>query len=371
MRSTTWTVRAMVGVIGTLSVVGCQSGQQTAQVGDQAFADAAAGNVRLASASGQPDNQPDNGHREMPTPTKDARFTIFCQSYGGEGHQDLARQVRDVMMAKTNYKKWYVVHGAEESTLYYGFYAAVGRTDGPDAAEGGRAMADLNAIRTLHDSRGVRLFSNSLPVPIDSPDPTANPAWDVARTGAYWSLEVGVFKDTADRKQRAVEAVAEFRAIGVPAYYYHGPHASSVCVGAWPRAAASEVGGDGLQTYDPDAVLLVTPTPVTDDYRRKLGANIQAVAPHVEPVDPDMIQMLRAYPDHFVNGSTMMKRDAAGKPTNVVLEHSALIKVPPSPKGALDRTGGGAVAGLAPTPGLAMPRPAPAGSGRLRSLADN
>ena len=271
-----------------------------------------------------PDDAKDYG--DMPTPPKDARYTIVCQAYSGPDHAEQARQVRDVLRRATPLHKWYVVHEADNSKLYYGFYRTVGR-DKDDMAEGERAKADLDAIRELHNSNGVRLFSQCLPVPIDAPDPAANKAWDITRSGGYWSLEVATFKDSADRKERAVEAVADARKQGIPAFYYHGDHASSVLIGSWPKAAATLVTPESSNP-DPDSVVVVTPAALPDAVRQKMGSNVEAVTPHVEILDPSLAETMRQYPDHSVNGFTLMKPDAHGQPTNVAAEHSALVMVP-------------------------------------------
>ena len=52
-----------------------------------------------------------------------------------------------------------------------------------------------------------------------------------------WSVQIAAYEGSTQRKKFAVDAVRDARAEGVPAYYYHGPSISSVCVGAWPRAA--------------------------------------------------------------------------------------------------------------------------------------
>ena len=324
MRNSAWRGRMTAGLLASAAagLAGC--GGTTAGDKDVDFTPPPRPSV-APPAPGAPAATPP-GYVDMPTPPADARFTIYCQAYEGPDHQDNARKVRDLLRTATPYHKWYVVHGEQESTLYYGFYRTTDRRDPTDAAEGERAMADLTAIRTLHDSRGTRLFSASLPVPIDSPDPAANPAWDVTRSNGYWSLEVGTFKDSADRKLRAVEAVAEARKAGYPAFYYHGPHASSVCMGAWPKAAASEVTVEEQNT-NPDQPILVTPNRLSKSFADKLDPNIQRGAPHVEPVDPSMIQMIAAFPAHAVNGYAMMKPGADGKPTDVPVERAFLFKI--------------------------------------------
>ncbi len=382
-----WRARtAAVGVASMLVVAGGCAGPATTS--DAAF-DAAAnahpvsgvrppaavpspGNTVLASdhsPAATPVSTPApvvDAFSDMPAPPKDARYTIHCQDYTGPDHQDVARQVRDLLRANTSLRKWYVVHGNQQSSLYYGFYRTTDKRDPADADEGERFVADLDAVRTLHDSRGNRLFAASLPVPIDSPDPSANPAWDITRSGGYWSLEVGVFKDTADRKQRAVEAVAGFRKLGADAYYYHGPHASSVCIGAWPKAAAAEVGTD-VQNVDASRPLIVTPQPLTEKYKQGLGDGVQTAAPRVDPVDPSMVAAIQTYQEHWVNGASLHKVDpATGQPTDVLIEHPFLFVIPASTEASLPTLDTASAA--SPTDAAVQPAAPDKGLGQLKGL---
>ncbi len=330
--------------------------------------------VKIKQAGGAgPGSAQQADFSEMPTPPAGAQYTIYCQAYAGPDHQNVARGVRNVLRANTGMDKWYVVHGDQQSTLYYGFYRTLDKHDPADAREGERALADLDAVRTLHDSRGVRLFSASLPVSVNSPDPAANPAWDLTRSGGYWSLEVATFKDTPDRKLRAVQAVAEARREGHDAYYYHGPHASSVCIGAWPRAAATEVGTD-VQNVNPDEPIVVTPSPLTAAYKEGLGKGVQTAAPRVDPVDPSMLAAIAAWPAHAVNGFTMMKPDAGGGATDVPLERSFLFVVPNATDVAVAANDEALptvdIGGVPGRTGSEVAPPARAGSGQLRSLDD-
>ena len=356
---------AVASALLLTAAVGCADGPKAAddQVDYAAKArkaDAAPGSGGAAKLAGQFD--------EMPTPPADAQYTIHCQDYAGPDHQEVARRARDLLRANTPLGKWYVVHGDQQSTLYYGFYRTVDRTDRVDGAEGQRAINDLDAIRTLHDNRGDRLFPASLPVPIDSPDPAANPKWDITRTGAYWSLDVATFKDTPDRKLRAVEAVADARRLGYDAYYYHGPHTSEVCIGAWPEKAAIEI-DTAMQNIDPTRPLLVTPTPLAPGGMAGLDPNIQTVAPRVDPVDPSMIAAIGTWQTHAVNGYVRMKPDpVTHQATNVPMDRAFLFKVPAAGTGA----DGGSLdtANAAPDTAAPVAPPAEAGSGQLRSLDD-
>jgi hypothetical protein len=266
---------------------------------------------------------------DTPIPPKDAQYTIFCQLIQGPDHVERSRQLRQALRQSTSMKDWYVIHASEQSTLYYGFYRTMDPRDPADAKEGERAIHDLKTIRAMIDTNGMRPFSASLPVPIDSPDPAANPAWDLARTGGYWSVEIGIYKDNPRRKQAAVDAVRDARAAGIDAYYYHGPTSSSVCVGCWPREAVREVDA-AAQNNDPDKPLLVTQTPLEGEMAQALEQKgVQAAAPQVEYVDPTVPDTLNRYPEHSVNGEvhTFIIRDPATGQKRTVPEHSRLVKI--------------------------------------------
>ncbi|HSV15035.1 MAG TPA: hypothetical protein VLI90_12320, partial [Tepidisphaeraceae bacterium] len=81
---------------------------------------------------------------DMPVPPKDALYTIYCQILSGPDHIERSRQLRLALRNSTSLKDWYLIHGADQSTLYYGFYRTIDPRDSKDADEGKRAIHDLN-----------------------------------------------------------------------------------------------------------------------------------------------------------------------------------------------------------------------------------
>jgi hypothetical protein len=317
---------------------------------------------------------------DMPAVPRGALYTIYCTAVSGPGHIEESRLMRQSLVSGTKMKDWYIVHGNDKSTLYYGFYRSVDPRDPSDAAEGKRAIADLNSIRGMTDNNGYRPFATSLPVPLDSPDPAGNPAWDLSRSGGYYSLQIAVYKDSPDRKEAAVEAVREARAQGIEAYYYHGPVASSVCIGAWPREAAREE-DTAAQNNDPNVPLLVTNVPLPEDTVKQWSdRGVKAVAPTLEPIDPSMLQAMEKFRTFAVNGEVMMRPGTdptTGKPTRVPTP-SYLVKVPHPDDNADSGTpmasdGGNASPSETPS-GLPTATPADqqpaAGVGQLKSLGE-
>jgi hypothetical protein len=302
---------------------------------------------------------------DMPTPPADAQYTILCRDFPEPTHVQDSRDAQHVLLETTKMNKWYIVHASDHSTLYYGFYRTIDQRDPKDGAEGKRAIDDLNAIRTITTPDGTRLFSASLPVGIDTPDPEANPAWDITKSTGYWSIEIAAFANSPDRKQRAVQAVRDARADGVEAYYYHSPTASSVCIGSWPKEAAIEITPADMNT-DQDRPLFVTNTPIDPAVEREYQKqNIQTAYTHVDIRDLTLTSTLAKYPDHSVNGFSMHERDPlTGAQTDKVIEHSFLFKIPH--KDPLD-TIATPTAPIAPPPTQHNDQP---GVGHLRSLGD-
>ena len=322
-----------------------------------------AGNSTSANSSKQK-----LGDSDMPVPPADAQYTIRCQTYAGPDHAQQSRLVVQQLRANTTLKDWYVVHKSDSSTLFYGFYRTIDTRDPKDAKEGQRAIKDLNAVRSMADSTGFHPFSASLPVLLDSPDPAADPKWDLLRTGGYYSLEIAVFKDSPDRKEAAVEAVNAFRAKGVEAYYYHGPVASSVCIGAWPQSSAQEI-DPSQENTDPNTPLVLTVNPLGDDAVKQLAQKgYKAIAPRIDPVDPTMIQAMRQFPTHAVNGVIGRRiTDPATGETKVVQNASFLVKIP-KPEDNPDQSNTPIVDTTAP-PVDSRPVAQP-GVGQLKSLGE-
>ena len=267
--------------------------------------------------------------KDMPDVPKDAQFTIFCKVFAGTDHVQQSREAQHQLFETTkDLQKWYVVHSDDHSTLYYGFYRCIDPRDPNDATEGKRAIDDQNKIRGIATASGIRLFPESLLVGIDTPDPQANPAWDLTKTGGTWTVEIGSFT-TPDRKVKAVAAVKEARDSGIEAYYYHGDTASSVCVGAWPAASAVEITSDS-QNNNPDVPVVITNDPLAKNIKDQYEKNgINPISSHVEIVDLTLTAALHKYPLHATDGSTKYERQdpVTGEGINPI-EKSFVCKIP-------------------------------------------
>ena len=305
----------------------------------------------------------------------DAEWTIYCATIPGAAHISQATQLRDQLVKNTGMRDWYVVHGPSESTLYYGFYKSMGEN----------IKATRAKIDAMTDTSNGRPFKNALIVELTAPDPEAPPQWDLANApaGMVWSLQIAAYDGSPHRKKFAVDAVRDARAQGVPAYFYHGPSISSVCIGAWPAQA---VRGDMEPAFnDPDErrplaeimaqqpgdlILLPPGMPAVNKDLRINNRHVRAVSPHLEAVDPTLLGTMKTYPYHYRNGDAEgMKTKAGLKP-----KPSLLVKIPRRDTSLLNGAGlAGAGQDLPPVPApqpAAERKPAP-GYGKLRSLEGN
>ncbi|MGC4031575.1 MAG: hypothetical protein QM754_07555 [Tepidisphaeraceae bacterium] len=253
-----------------------------------------------------------------------ARYTIVCTSFTGAGHVQSARQSKENLVRATGKNEFYIIHDEAQSTLYYGYYRERDRV--LDPAEAGRSLRDLEYLRSLVQN-GQRIFS-PLVVPLPTPDPIAPPEYDLAKVDAdkdpndptrrFWTIVIAdysndVIIDGKGRKQIVIEAVTEARKMGIEAYFYNGPHSSSVCIGAWPRKAIREQEADIAQT--PEALadngqeLLVADRRLTDgemEEIKKTGRDIKVMEKKVEVDDPSLLQIWSKYKDYSLNGNIEM-----------------------------------------------------------------
>jgi hypothetical protein len=242
-------------------------------------------------------------------PPKDARFTIFCLSINGPNHTERATQAKLLWQQATGRRDWYVIHQDDQSSLYFGYYSYV--SDSQHAKESARAVSDRQMIQNLKDSVGDYPFAHAILMPLSAPDPTAPPEWNLVNSKGYWSVEIASFRGTPlpgspDRKTAAVETVRDMRAHGIEAYYYQGEAVSSVCIGAWPKEAIQQP-EENFHNNDPEKSLMIVPEQLAhvlpDSATDKAGNETQIVHDEAKIVDPTMLDVLRKYPVHSLNGN--------------------------------------------------------------------
>lgn len=347
----------------------------------------------------KPQAEPAARQSDALPPPKDAEWTLFCRTFSGPSHIQQAKSAKAQLLSGTPMKEWYLVHGDEETSLYYGYYRSI--NGGKDAAESTRAQKDKRTIEAMKDTAGQRLFPTSLFVELSAPDPVAPPEWDLANVARryaiddpnrpFWSLQVGAYKDHPDRKRYAVEAVQQARAMGEEAYFFHGETVSSVCIGAWPY---SVVAGDSSEarTNDQNQPIMVIdgnlPRP-KGEVRDSTGQKVQTFSTQLTVVDEKALAKMRQYPSHLTNGEETVYR-SAGKESR---QRSFLVQIPhpgdaqqvdqaslahqqqtpraddrPADPWGMTRQGSAEPRAAQARPAGNQPPPATGGGGRLRSL---
>jgi hypothetical protein len=313
-----------------------------------------------------------------PVPPIDAQWTILCDSVDGPAHVQDATILKSRLIQASGMPDWYIIHGEKDSTIYYGYYRSL-----DSAAEKLRAERDRAKISVLVDRLGNRLLRGGVLVSVAAPDPTTHPEWNLLNTpkSAYWTIEVATFSGDLKRKEAAVQAVRELRERGEPAYYYHGPSASSVCIGAWPRDAVLEqdngtdkkgLGRDDAHTPNADQPLLVfTGKPPENLAPRVLepGTNkpMAVMGMKLEIKNPDMLQKTVEFPDHFVNYE-LHAAQSKGQSFN---DPSVLVVIPR--EATVTGSGDDWMLNVGAQPGeqpAVRPTPSAAGDNVLRSIGD-
>jgi len=243
----------------------------------------------------------------MPTPPVGAQWSIYCQTVPGAGHVQRANSVRDQLVSQTPLKDWYVVHGEGQSTLYYGFYK---KFDDPNDAESRRAQQDRKRIDALGDKMGNRPFKFASFVALDSPDPVAPPEWNLLNADGAYTLQIAAYTGNALRKQYALEAVRQFRAQGLEAYYFHGETTSSICIGAFPESALQRDQVVSNADGDPDQSFLQSTEPLPAGFAQTLRGTdnkpIRVVQDRPKVVDPALRAMMQQFPEHAINGEVQI-----------------------------------------------------------------
>jgi hypothetical protein len=310
---------------------------------------------------------------------KDARWSLYCASLSGADRIARTTQLKAYLTARSPFKDWYVVHNEQESTLFHGFYPAIETAENPRAAA--RAQAERKAIQEWKDENGDKPFAGAFFTPITPPNPVAPAEWNLENAPAdgYWSVQIMAFKDNALRKQAAVDAVKDFRAKGVEAYYYHGQTISSVCIGAWPRQALKEQEVDKGEATNEDDTVLVSNVPLPARYKNARlrtadGKKIVAYAQRVEIADPSLQATFNQYPDHAVNYEFQTRKvKLADGSMQDLPTPSFLVIIPRAQPSALSGNGMQNVPppqGAVGTPWQPGNSSTPAGAGRLRGLGN-
>jgi hypothetical protein len=316
----------------------------------------------------------DYGVSEIP---RGAQFTIYCAAVRGDFHVERAVKMKKDLIQATGMKDWYVVSEDAQSVIYYGYYRVI--RDASDKPESDRAQRDRLKIDQMTDPMGNRPFAQAMFVRLDAPDPEAPPEWNLVNAKGYWTIEIGAYMNNPQRKQAAVDAVRAARAQGIEAYYYHGPTASSVCVGSWPMEAVKrqQTGERGAESRNPDQDIMVLPPGMPHDLAQRATAlaqerNLQVLTPKLEVTDPTLRDAIRQFPTYAVNGMEQTHNVNGVAQTNP----SQLIAIPRQVAARDAPAHAQGQSQFDPTYRPDIPRqtpphqPVPSGGGRLKSIGD-
>jgi len=182
-----------------------------------------------------------------------ATWTILCAEMQGPNRIKIAEQVAESLKRTPGVRAddVFVMDGADGAArLYYGAYRR------PLDAETGRRpippdmRRDLDLLKELGTEDGRRIFLQAIPVWTPQPD-VGNPAWDLRRVSAVYTLQVAAFEPTDDFlpfKKAAADYCAILREEGYEAYYHHSTSSSIVTVGLFGEDAF-EIHSDGRSYY--------------------------------------------------------------------------------------------------------------------------
>ncbi|MGD0390555.1 MAG: hypothetical protein ABSC42_16540 [Tepidisphaeraceae bacterium] len=265
---------------------------------------------QTATPSAAPVAAPATDDSSMPAPPPGALYTLHCATFTGPTHIADATRSKELLIRSTGSKDWYIVHSADESELYFGFYKTF--DDRSQLAEYTRAQTDRARVSSLVNQDGDALFPEVAFTSINTPDPPAPKEWDLANNPGYWTLQIAKYVGSPERKQAAVDSVREFRAHGIEAYFRHGPATSEVYIGSWPRQAVREQDSSVAQSDDPNQRLLVVPALPrgvdADKIYDSQGRKMKVVMPNLQIVDESLKRATEQYPYYYVNGEVMGRR---------------------------------------------------------------
>ena len=331
-----------------------------------AMATAGASNTGAATAA--PGTAAPAAAAPLPTIPAGARYSIFCESYSGSDQVTLSSNLKNLLARNSQLKDWYVIHQSGQSSLYHGYYAEFDpQAAGSDKAmkrESERAQRDHRLVESIPNPQASdrKLFPRALFVPLDSPDPDAPPAWNLSNAPGFWTVQVAAFTG-ADRKRQTIEAVRQARASNIPAFYYHGPAVSSVCVGSWDRTAMKEqsasvagsIDNDPGASKDGDFVLNMTSQPLSKADRSQVGPDgkpMRMLQVKAEILDQTLADTLKQFPAQAVDGFEvpLVGTDANGRKVTRT-RPSMIVMIPRATK---DVAGAGSQTGE-PDPTLIRP----------------
>ncbi len=236
-------------------------------------------------------------------------WAIRCISIDGPDAARLAHGYGDALKGIAGFKADLVrvIDGPSGSTLYYGEYRR--RYDARNEVE----MFDPDPRPTLERLRGLSLGGQDI-WPFQLATMAALPGaseggqdWALRDAKGYWSLQVAVFYDTGEFRQRR-EAAEQYckllRDQGEEAYVDHGDVHSIVSIGTFPKSA--------IQAFR-------RPHPLTGDFELR-----------ERMVDERLLALQKKFPHNLHNGAVFyeVRRDPARGAAEREAHTSFAVRIP-------------------------------------------
>lgn len=226
--------------------------------------------------------------KPRPSAQEEDIWAIRCVTLKGRDRFKLAKNYAGALrrVKGIDAKLVQVLDDEKESSVYYGWYERVYDRGRKKEAFKPSPLKDLELVRSLSmmvekrgGSRPVWPFQRATMASLPSAN-RGNARWELSNAKGYYSLQVGVFYNSEGMRQRryaAEEYCKLLREQGEEAYFDHGVVNSSVCIGAFPKAA--------IETHQE-----------TDPYTGIVQAKAKIV-------DPRMLELQRKFPHNLHNGA--------------------------------------------------------------------
>ena len=191
-------------------------------------------------------------------------WTIRCIEVPGPTRHQLSKSYGDALRKVKGLKAdlVQVIDSEGKSIVYYGKYRQVHDSKTGEDTYKPDPKNDLELIRKLsflspnNDGTSTPVWPFYLATIDTLPLASSVPAeWNLLKAKGYWSLQVGVFYNQNEMRQRRYAAEQYCKLLrdqGQEAYYHHGSERSAVFVGVYPKEALQSVRSTNALTGLPE-----------------------------------------------------------------------------------------------------------------------
>lgn len=168
-------------------------------------------------------------------PNSERPWTIAIATFGSADHREISERFREEFVEVSGLTDAVVDRNESRSILHYGAYAS------PNDQQLER---DLERIRSI-EVEGRRPFARAFETVLATYDMGQYPQFNLinlrtrfSRDQTLYSLQIGFYsfesnKEREEAQKTAEDFVAQLRAEGEMAFYYHGQTKSHVCIGVF------------------------------------------------------------------------------------------------------------------------------------------